>query len=156
MNLYEVCNWLTCNTQRFFRGKFHPWRMYSRSVELHNQRETDRVFRLTKPGWPSASKALICYIKNMELIWMLWGCESAPESNFHLVIKHCCSLKATHLITLYWRKALKHCSSLMAVILWCCQHSASIIQSWVLTAFVSFHLKWEKHLLSSLRHDEAF
>lgn len=39
--------------------------------------------------------------------------------------------------------------------LWCRRHRASIIQIWELAAVVSFHLMWEKPLLSSLRHDEA-
>lgn len=68
IDLYEVYHWLTCNTLRvFFHCKCCPWKEYSRSVELHNQRDTDHVFRPTKNlAGLQCTKALICYIKNME------------------------------------------------------------------------------------------
>ena len=119
-------------------------------------KERHHVFKRTKPQRSSAWKALICYIKNMELIWVLWGCKTVPETNFHLVLKHYSTLKATHLITLYWQKAPKCRSRVMTASLWCRRHTAPIIQSQELTTFVSFHFRWEKDVVSSQRDDEAF
>ena len=136
-----------------FLCKFHPWRVYSRSVKLHNQRETDLYSGIQSLAGLQRRKHWSATSKTLNLFRVLSGRETVPESNFHLVLKRYSTLKAAHLITLYWPK---RSSSLMKAELWCCHCMASIIQSCELAAFVSLYSKWEKHLLSNLTHDETF
>lgn len=114
INLYEVCNWLTCNIQRFFSANFIPGEstVWVLNCTIKERRITHSGVQslaglLRKTHWSATSK-------NIEPIWALWGCETVPDFNF---LSHPEALllpeRSFFLIILHWQKVSMRSSGLM-------------------------------------------
>lgn len=137
MNLYEVCNWLTCSTQRFFfllpslLAKFFPsectiwvlnYTIKGRRIMCSGAQSLAGLRR--KTHWSATSKTCKLFGRfetaRQYLISIFSLSRSAtPARKADFLF----SSFLFFLITLHWRSTSKCCSSLMMSGLWCRWHS---------------------------------